>query len=117
MNTFWKAPLVAALMAILVLGAVAQSPNALANHQTVLVGTTGACNSDVQGGPCTQQSTLVQLDPTTGALIQVIGPVGFTVNGLAWDRKLHKLFATTSLGDVRFHGLITIDLVTGKGKP
>jgi hypothetical protein len=83
----------------------------------ILVGTTGACNNVVQGGPCTQQSRLVLLNPRTGALVKDIGPVGFTVNGLAWDRKSLKLYATTPPGDTRFHGLITINPFTGKGTP
>jgi opacity protein-like surface antigen len=83
----------------------------------ILLGTTGACNNLTQGGPCTQQSTLVQVDPTTGALIKTIGQVGYTVNGLAWDRTNGKLYASTALGDTRFHGLITIDPNTGVGTP
>jgi hypothetical protein len=89
----------------------------------VLLGTTGACNNAVQGGPCTQNSTLVQLDPATGALIQTIGPVGFTVNGLAWDRTSGTLYASTAIGCglpgsvCPFHGLITIDPKKGTGKP
>jgi hypothetical protein len=59
----------------------------------------------------------VQLDPLTGALIRTIGPVGFTVNGLAWDGTTGKLYATTTPGDVTFHGLITINMNTGAGKP
>jgi hypothetical protein len=82
-----------------------------------LFGTTGACNNLTAGGPCTQTSELVQLDPATGTLVRDIGPVGFTVNGLAWDPKSAKLFASTAIGDVVFHGLITIDLSTGAGTP
>lgn len=83
----------------------------------ILLGTTGACNSAQQGGPCTTQSTLVQIDPDTGRLIRKIGPVGYTVNGLAWDPTSGKLYATTPPGDAKFHGLITINPLTGKGKP
>ena len=83
----------------------------------VLLGTVGACNNVNQGGPCTQTSTLVQIDPTNGALVRVIGPVGFSVNGLAWDPTSDKLYATTAIGDVVFHGLITIDPNTGQGTP
>jgi hypothetical protein len=83
----------------------------------LLFGTTGACNNVVRGGPCTQTSMLVQLDPSTGALIREIGPVGFTVNGLAWDRHSKRLYASTAIGDVVFHGLITIDPDTGAGTP
>jgi len=59
----------------------------------------------------------VQLDPRTGALIKEIGPVGFTVYGLAWDHISGKLYASTAIGDVAFHGLITIDPTTGAGTP
>jgi hypothetical protein len=83
----------------------------------ILLGTTGACNNVTQGGPCTQTSTLVQIDPTNGALVAVIGPVGFTVNGLAWDPTTDTLYATTAVGDTTFHGLITIDPSTGAGTP
>ena len=106
--------LAAAILAVFMSQASAQTPPAGA---PVLLGTTGACNNAVPGGPCTEQSTLVQLDPTNGALVQVIGPVGFTVNGLAWDPTSDKLYATTAVGDTRFHGLITIDPVTGAGTP
>jgi hypothetical protein len=90
--------------------------------QPVLLGTTGACFNTFPGGPCTQTSTLVQIDPQTGALIRTIGPVGYTVNGLAWDCtagncKSGTLYATTALGDTHFHGLITIDPNTGAGTP
>jgi hypothetical protein len=86
-------------------------------QKLILLGTTGACNSAVQGGPCTAKSTLVQLNPQTGKLMKTIGPVGFTVNGLAWDSASKKLYASTSVGDVRFHGLITINPLTGRGTP
>jgi hypothetical protein len=85
--------------------------------QPVLLGTTGACNNVNQGGPCTQTSTLVQIDPSNGALVRVIGSVGYTVNGLSWDPTTDKLYATTAVGDVSFHGLITIDPNTGAGMP
>ncbi len=85
--------------------------------QPVLLGTTGACNNDFPGGPCKGHSTLVEIDPATGALIRTIGPVGHVVNGLAWDARSGKLYATTAIGDVTFHGLITIDPSTGAGTP
>ena len=85
--------------------------------RTVLFGTTGACNNAFPFGPCTQKSELIQLDAATGALVKDIGPVGFTVNGMAWDRKSQTLYASTAIGDVTFHGLITINPLTGKGRP
>ena len=39
------------------------------------------------------------------------------MNGLAWDATTDKLYATTAIGDVSFHGLITIDPNTGQGTP
>ncbi|HEY2235313.1 MAG TPA: hypothetical protein VGK01_17710, partial [Candidatus Angelobacter sp.] len=107
--------------AILAIGAQA-SAQTLPPGQPVLLGTTGACFNAFPGGPCTQTSTLVQIDPQTGALVRTIGPVGYTVNGLAWDCtagncKSGTLYATTALGDTHFHGLITIDPNTGAGTP
>jgi hypothetical protein len=99
------------LAVVILVGFVQQMP-----AQT-LVGTTGACNNAVPGGPCTQTSSLVQVSSKTGKLIKVVGPVGFTVNGLAWDERSQKLYATTAIGDVVFHGLITINLKTGAGTP
>ena len=106
------------ILAALILAAAVQQASAqqaAAKKLSTLLGTTGACNNASPGGPCTKQSTLVELDPQTGALIQTIGPVGFTVNGLAWSGG--KLYASTAIGDVNFHGLITINHRTGAGKP
>ncbi|HEY6910049.1 MAG TPA: hypothetical protein VI356_11810 [Myxococcales bacterium] len=90
---------------------------ASADPKPLLYGTTGACNNAVPFGPCTQQSTLVEIDVGSGDLIRVIGPVGFTVNGLAWDRTTQTLYGTTAVGDVTFHGLIVINVDTGAGTP
>jgi len=104
------------LTAIL-MGAIVASAQTPPPGSPILLGTTGACNNARQGGTCTQQSTLVQIDPETGALVRIIGPVGFTVNGLAWDTTSETLYATTAVGDTAFHGLITIDPNTGAGTP
>jgi hypothetical protein len=104
--------LVAAALAVGVTPASAARP-----ARPVLFGTTGACNNVSPGGPCSQTSTLVQLDPATGALVKVIGPVGYTVNGLVWDTRTERLYATTAIGDVAFHGLIRINAATGAGTP
>lgn len=61
-------------------------------------------------------STLVELDPTTGALVQTIGLTGYTVNGLAWDATTGTLYASTTPTST-FHGLIVIDPATGVGTP
>lgn len=74
---------------------------------SILYGTTGS------GGSI---SNLVELDPTTGALVQTIGSVGFAVNGLAWDRSTQTLFGSTGASDPSgYQGLIRIDLGTGAG--
>jgi hypothetical protein len=114
MRTRWKLLSVCVVTAGVVVGGV---PFAAASRQPVLYGTTGACNNAAPGGPCTETSELVQLDPATGAVLRDIGPVGFTVNGLAWDRTTRKLYASTAIGDVAFHGLITINIRTGAGSP
>jgi hypothetical protein len=119
MKPLCKSALLTAILATVVL--VAFVPQASAQTPPaglpVLLGTTGACNNVTLGGPCTQTSTLVQIDPTNGTLVTVIGPVGFTVNGLAWDPTTDTLYATTAVGDTTFHGLITIDPMTGAGTP
>jgi hypothetical protein len=123
MKTLWRFTTLTTLLAgaILAIG-VQASAQTQPPGQPILLGTTGACFNAFQGGPCTQTSTLVQIDPQTGALIKTIGPVGYTVNGLAWDCtdgncKSGTLYATTAVGDTHFHGLITIDPNTGAGTP
>jgi hypothetical protein len=119
MKTLWRSAISCTILSVAMLAAfVHQAPaQNLPAGVPVLFGTTGACDNAVQGGPCTETSTLVQVDPRNGALVATIGPVGFTVNGLAWDPTSNKLYATTALGDVVFHGLITIDPATGAGTP
>jgi|GEM_PF-1695045 len=61
-------------------------------------------------------STLVELDPVTGAVLNTIGNVGYRVNGMTYDATTGTMYATTSQGDSNFpSGLITIDLATGAG--
>ena len=113
------------VLVVVILVAVVQvaSAGGLLPNFPILLGTTGACNNVSSGGPCTETSTLVQLDSKTGKLIKTIGPVGYTVNGLAWDRTSWKLYASTAIGCglsgsvCPFHGLITINPLTGAGKP
>lgn len=82
------------------------APAALADR---LLGTIG------RGGTL---STLVELDPATGAVSRTIGPVGYAVNGLEYDATTGKLYATTSHKDPSFPvGLIEVDMATGAGTP
>lgn len=63
-------------------------------------------------------STLVELDPTTGAQIRTIGSVGYAVNGMTYDRTTSTMYATTANNDASFpNGLITVNLSTGAGTP
>lgn len=118
MKQLWKPMILTAILIALTLATGVQASAQTPPPGTpVLLGTTGACNNANPGGPCTQTSTLVQIDPTNGALVRTIGPVGYTVNGLSWDVTSGKLYATTAVGDVSFHGLITIDPNTGQGTP
>ena len=91
-------------IATVVIAAVVQQATA----GSTLVATTGAGN---------QPSTLVVINTGNGKLVKTIGPVGFTVNGMAWDPSTGTLYATTSVGDPHFHGLITINTSTGAGTP
>lgn len=121
MKAFWRLITLVAIAAALVAIGVQPAAAAVA-PKPLLYGTTGACNNDFPGGPCTQNSSLVQIDPQTGAPIKVVGPVGYTVTGLAWDNLGQKMYASTAIGCgpdsvCPFHGLITIDLNTGAGTP
>jgi len=62
-------------------------------------------------------STLVEIDPATGATVRTIGPVGYAVNGLEQDPTTGKLYASTAVWDPNHHGLIEIDPTTGAGTP
>ncbi|MFT5710201.1 MAG: hypothetical protein ACI8QT_000893 [Halioglobus sp.] len=59
-------------------------------------------------------STLVELDPATGAVLNTIGAVGYRINGTTYDATTGTMYATTSSSDPSFpDGLITINLTTG----
>lgn len=62
-------------------------------------------------------STLVEIDPATGATLGTIGPVGYAVNGLEFDATTGKLYGSTSQWDPSYSGLIEIDPTTGAGTP
>jgi hypothetical protein len=79
----------------------------------MLLGTTG--NGSLEDS--TFASTLVEIDPDTGATLRTIGPVGYIVNGLEYDATTGKLYGSTSMRDPNFNGLIEIDIDTGAGTP
>ena len=81
----------------------------------ILLGTIG--RGVTPGEPTGIPSTLIEIDPVTGATLRIIGPVGFVVNGMEFDPSTGTLYASTSVTDPTFNGLITIDLVTGAGTP
>jgi hypothetical protein len=63
-------------------------------------------------------STLIELDPATGAQIRTIGNVGYLVNGMTYDATTNTLYATTSTNSASHpDGLITINMTTGAGTP
>jgi hypothetical protein len=78
-----------------------------ASAGSILLGTTG-------NG--TTLSTLVQIDPATGNLVNTIGSVGYTVNGLTYDATTGTLYGSTGIMGA-YNGLITIDMTTGAGTP
>lgn len=75
----------------------------------ILYGTIGDAGS---GGP----DTLVVIDQNTGGVERTIGPIGYIINGLAYDPTTGNLYATSSDHDP-FTGLLTIDTTTGAGTP
>ena len=81
---------------------------ASAAGEAVLLGTSGFGSSS---------STLVEIDPATGATVNTIGPVGYIVNGMEYDHTTGMLYGSTSLRDPNFNGLIEIDPGTGVGTP
>ncbi len=94
------------LLAVLLLAALAGVSDARAD--SILYGTIGFGWTG---------STLVQISPSTGALIRTIGPVGYLVNGLTFDPLTGRLYGSTSYRDLNYNGLIEIDLSTGAGTP
>lgn len=64
-------------------------------------------------------STLVRLDPATGALLQTIGPVGYIINGLAVDPTTGTLYGSTSSQSESCSNclsrIVTINTSTGAG--
>ena len=70
------------------------------------------------GGGAYTSSTLVELDPTTGAVVATIGDVGYLINGMAWEYSTATLWATTSAHDPTFpSGLLTINPASAAGTP
>jgi len=56
----------------------------------------------------------VELDPTTGALINSVGSVGFTINGLTYDASTGTLYGSTGANNGT-PSLVAIDMNTGAG--
>jgi hypothetical protein len=85
---------------------------AVASAQEVLYGADGA------GGSA---SNLYILDPSSGRVLQTVGPIGFSVTGLALDPMTGTLYGATSRGGDPPGGepdpgsLITINTTTGAG--
>ncbi|HYD50902.1 MAG TPA: hypothetical protein VEB21_21275 [Terriglobales bacterium] len=61
-------------------------------------------------------STLYILDPTDGAVVSTVGPIGFSITGLAYDVTSGTLYGSTGnnpASDAR--SLVSIDTTTGAG--
>jgi hypothetical protein len=79
----------------------------IASADILLYGTTSNGDSGT--------STLVLLNTDDWENPDEIGPVGYLVNGMAWDYRTQSLYASTSTNDSSFTGLIVIDRATGAG--
>ena len=99
--------LVLSLGAVLAPAVMTNSGVASANGGQVLYGADGAA-----GNP---SCNLYILDPTTGAVLQTVGPIGYAVTGLAFapDGTLYGSTGQRSL--VAPYSLIRIDTTTGAG--
>ena len=65
------------------------------------------------GNPATN---LYILDPTTGAVLSTVGPIGFAVTGLAFDPRNGVLYGSTGgTAPISPNSIITIDIATGAG--
>ena len=61
-------------------------------------------------------SNLYILNPTNGSIISTVGPIGFSITGLAIDPTTGVLYGSTSRnGAAGLFNLITIDQTTGAG--
>jgi hypothetical protein len=69
----------------------------------------------VNGAGPNPGADLLVLDPTTGAVTQTVGPIGFSVAGLTFDPQDGMLYATTGPRGPNADSLIRIDPATGSG--
>ncbi len=81
----------------------------ISTAESALYGTTIDVNGTI--------SQLVEINPSTGALMNTIGSVGYAVNGLTYDITTGKLYGSTSFNDPTYNGLIEINMTTGAGTP
>lgn len=78
----------------------------------ILYGTVGEGS---QGVPDTD---LVIINQSTGAIEEIIGNIGYRINGLAYDPTTDNLYGTTSTNDPNFpNGLLLIDRETAQATP
>jgi len=84
----------------------------------VLAGVPAAQAGPLYGatGASGQPSNLVILNPQTGAVVQTVGPIGFSVSGLAFSPVDGQLYGVTRrVGTGSPSSLLRIDLTTGRG--
>lgn len=94
------------ILICLFLGAVLFGGQAAQAQNERLFGAIGA-------GSSFSSSTLVELDPATGSVINTVGDAGYLINGLAWDAEAGVMYATTSANDSTApNRLATINLET-----
>jgi hypothetical protein len=79
-------------------------------------GGTGQILYGADGAGGNASTNLYVLDPTTGAIVTTVGPIGFAVTGLAVHPTTGILYGTTgNASPVEPGALITIDTTTGAG--
>jgi len=66
-------------------------------------------------GASGSSSTLYILNPATGAIDTTVGPIGFSITGLAFDPTTQVLYGSTGNNSASPRNLVRIDTTTGAG--
>jgi hypothetical protein len=89
----------------------------------LVLGAAGGANADVlygaDGSLNNSSTNLYILDPATGAVVSTVGPIGFSITGLAYDHVTGIMYGSQTRQEAGPPGgtLFTINLATGAGTP
>ena len=69
----------------------------------------------VDGAEGNSAANLYILDPANGSVLSTVGPIGFPITGLAFDRRTNTLYGSVGGNGANPRSLVTIDRTTGAG--